>query len=337
MFQQYTNTFQYTEPKRPRPRDGSRDDDRKKRRLKYNQDYPEGTPLIVACELGRLEDVKALIQPMNVNQFGRDSDGDGEWTPLMIAAWKEHFQIVKYLIEECNADPNIADSEGENVMHLVYGNKNTNIVEILINHMSFLAINKKSSARSTPLDYAYVSESPVKQAIIDLMKSKGALTSQQIDLVQIRGYTALNSNMSVEELQEKYRQEFGDDIAVTHACEKGRLEDVKKLITSDNVNEEDHLGEQSRTPLMAAVQHHHMSIVIYLLYEAGADANVSTENNENALHIAAQSDDDGMFVQILLDHMSLKAITQKETWEVICPSNIVKNTTTVMPFKQSLP
>ena len=204
MFQQYTNTFQYTEPKRPRPRDGSRDDDRKKRRLKYNQDYPEGTPLIVACELGRLDDVKALIQPMNVNQFGRDSDGDGEWTPLMIAAWKEHFQIVKYLIEECNADPNIADSEGENVMHLVYSNKNTNIVEILINHMSFLAINKKSSARSTPLDYAYVSESPVKQAIIDLMKSKGALTSQQIDLVQIRGYTVLNSNMTVEELKEKY-------------------------------------------------------------------------------------------------------------------------------------
>ena len=49
-----------------------------------------------------------------------------------------------------------------------------------------------------------------------------------------------------------------------------------------------------------AAEHHHKSIVLYLLYEAGADANVSTGNNENALHIAAESDDDSEFVEILL-------------------------------------
>ena len=304
--------FQYTEPKRSRDdsdSDDSREDDRKRRRLKYKKDFPEADPLIVACELGHFEDVKALVQPMNVNRFGKDSEGF-DLTPLMGAVWNGHFQIVKYLIGECNADPDIADGEGENALHLANSNKNTDIVEILLNHMDFNAINGKTSENDTPLDYVYVSESPVKQAIIDLMKSKGALTSQELDIVTKKGYTALNPNMSVEELKEKYKQEFGDDIAVTHACEKGRLDDVKKLITSDNVNEEDHLGEHSRTPLIAAVEGRHMPIVIYLLYEAGADANVLNENDENALHIATQTEDDGEFVQILLDHMTLEAITQ---------------------------
>ena len=278
---------------------------------KYKQEFPKGTPLVVASEKGRLDDVETFVDAgMDVNQFGKDRDGDLS-TPLMAAALYEHFDVVQCLIEN-GADPTIADGEGENALHLANNNKNTDIVEILLNHMDFHAINGKTSVNSTPLDLAYVSKSPQKQAIIELMKSKGALTSQELDIVTKKGYTALNPNMSVEELKEKYKQEFRDDTAVIHACEKGCLEDVKKLITSDNVNEEDHLGEQSRTPLMAAVEHHHKSIVLYLIYEAGADANVSTGNNENALHIAAESDDDSEFVEILLDHMTLEAITQKK-------------------------
>ena len=69
----------------------------------YEKEFPDGTPIVCACEKGRFEDVKLLITGYNdvngsngnnnnnmtlkeyVNQVGKDSDG-GEYTPLMIAA-----------------------------------------------------------------------------------------------------------------------------------------------------------------------------------------------------------------------------------------------------------
>ena len=79
-----------------------------------------------------------------VSQVGKDSHGD-ECTPLMIAAENEHFQIVKYLIEQGEADPNIANSDGENALHLAaYNNRtNTELIELLLTHMSLDSINKK--------------------------------------------------------------------------------------------------------------------------------------------------------------------------------------------------
>merc|ERR1711998_725495 len=92
---------------------------------KYEEEFPRGTPLVVACEKGRFEDVKLLITGHNavngsngnnnnnmalkeyVNQFRWSSDGGySEYTPLIAAARDEHFQIVKYLIEQGEADPN---------------------------------------------------------------------------------------------------------------------------------------------------------------------------------------------------------------------------------------
>ena len=107
----------------------------KELKIKYEEEFPKGTPIVCACEKGRFEDVKLLITGRNndvngsngnnnnmtlkeyVNQVGRNSRGYG-YTPLMIAAENEHFQIVKYLIEQGEADPNIADSDGWNALHL---------------------------------------------------------------------------------------------------------------------------------------------------------------------------------------------------------------------------
>ena len=111
-----------------------------------------------------------------VNQVGRNSDGDGEFTPLMIAARFEHFQIVKYLIEQGEADPNIADSDGWNALHYAAGNNRTTteLIQLLLTHMSLDNINKKNRWGRTPLDYAYrFNDSPIRQEIIALIRSKG--------------------------------------------------------------------------------------------------------------------------------------------------------------------
>merc|ERR1711991_476707 len=107
------------------------------KRIKYEKEFPKGTPLVCACQYGRFEDVKLLITGRNndvngsngnntnnnnmtlkeyVNQEGKNSGGYVH-TPIIIAARNEHFQIVKYLIEQCEADPNIASSYGNNALH----------------------------------------------------------------------------------------------------------------------------------------------------------------------------------------------------------------------------
>eukprot|EP00942_MAST-04A_sp_MAST-4A-sp1_P007718 g7718.t1 len=103
----------------------NKDDESKELKIKYEEEFPKGTPIVCACEKGCFEDVKLLITGRNdvngsngnnnnmtlkeyVNQVGKNSVGWNR-TPLTAAADEEHFQIVKYLIEQGEADPNIAN------------------------------------------------------------------------------------------------------------------------------------------------------------------------------------------------------------------------------------
>ena len=174
---------------------------------RYKREFPRGTalgfedniptPIVCACEHGRMDDVELFmnLHPFHkyitnrdvngyrddmtlkdmVSQVGRSSSG-GEWTPLMMAAGHEHFQVVKYLIEQGEADPNIANSDGENALHRAarYNKKDTKLIELLLTNMSLTSINKKTRrGGETPLDWAYYNKSPIKQKIIDLIRSKG--------------------------------------------------------------------------------------------------------------------------------------------------------------------
>ena len=155
---------------------------------RYETEFPAGTPLVCACEKGRLQDVKLFITCMNginsnmtmreyVSQVGKNSFG-WDKRPLMIAAKKGHFQVVKYLIEQGEADPNIADSRnGWNALHYAArdNKKDTKLIEFLLTNMSLTSINKKGDYGGyTPLDCAYkFNKSPIKQKIIDLIRSKG--------------------------------------------------------------------------------------------------------------------------------------------------------------------
>ena len=95
----------------------------------------------------------------------------------MNAASYEHFQIVQDLIEQGEADPKIADSDGWNALHYAagYNKRNTELIELLLTHMTLDSINKKNRMRGdTPLDSAYRwNDNPIQQEIIALLRSKG--------------------------------------------------------------------------------------------------------------------------------------------------------------------
>ncbi len=141
-----------------------------------------------ACKNGNLESVKLFFTLHPFHKYKINSVGsemtmkqivayiyyDG-FTPLMAAAKNEHFQIVQYLLEQGEADPNIARGDGKNALHLAARNnrKSTELIELLLTHMSLDSINKKNRWGYTPLDRAYHNRSPIQQEIIALLRSKG--------------------------------------------------------------------------------------------------------------------------------------------------------------------
>ena len=180
---------------------------------RYRREFPRyghrdeiPTPIVCACERGRMDDVELFmnLHPFHkyitnrdvngyrddmtlkdmVSQVGKISHGIDR-TPLMAAAAEnEHFQVVQYLIEQGEADPNIGRINGQNALHWAaqYNKKDTKVIEFLLTNMSLNSINKKDRyVGYTPLDYAYnLNESPIKQAIIDLIRSKGGKRGREL-------------------------------------------------------------------------------------------------------------------------------------------------------------
>ncbi len=173
---------------------------------RYKREFPRGKykrdnipiPIICACEYGRMDDVQSFVNlhPYHkyitnrdangyrddmtlkemVNQFGIDSEGGAlECTPLIIAVTCEHFQVVQYLIEQGEADPNITDSDGQNALYYaaIHNRKNTEVTELLLEHISLESINKKQSGGCTPLDCAYFNRGPIRLQIAALLRLKG--------------------------------------------------------------------------------------------------------------------------------------------------------------------
>jgi hypothetical protein len=173
---------------------------------RYKREFPRGTgwhrdemptPIVCACEHGRMNDVELFmnLHPFHkyitnrdvngyrddmtlkdmVSQVGKNSEGINR-TPLMYAAENEHFQLVQYLIEQGEADPNIANIGGSNALHWAanFNRTNTELIEFLLTHISLDSINKKTRSGYTPLDWAYRNNrSPIRQEIIALLRSKG--------------------------------------------------------------------------------------------------------------------------------------------------------------------
>ena len=150
---------------------------------KYKKEFPNGTPLVCACEKGRVEDVGAMIEGARaagmdvtamVNEVGTDSYGRSGWTALIMAAKYEHTTIIEILLQY-NADTATTDADGYNALHrAAYINKtNTTTVQLLLNNMTLEDINHKDRYGDTPLDRCYYNPNSIYQQLIDLIREKG--------------------------------------------------------------------------------------------------------------------------------------------------------------------
>ena len=94
---------------------------------------------------------------------------------LFKASTEENLKAVECFVVN-GADCNMTDGDGQNALHLAarYNKKDTKLIEVLLNNMSLDSINEEDVECLTPLDYAFGSnKSPIRQEIIDLLRSKG--------------------------------------------------------------------------------------------------------------------------------------------------------------------
>ena len=125
-------------------------------------------------------------------------------------------------------------------------------------------------------------------------------------------------------LHEKYKKVFPEGTPFVCACEKGRVEDVEGMIRGARAAGMDvtamvsevgtNSDGNSRTPLMAAAQYEH-STIIEILLQYNADTATTNDYRANALHYAAEyNKTTTTIVQLLLNNMKLEDINHINTW-----------------------
>ena len=133
-----------------------------------------------------------------------------------------------------------------------------------------------------------------------------------------------------KELKIKYKKEFPKGTPLVCACEKGRFEDVKLLITgcndvngsngnNNNMTLKEYVNQRGKssggggwTPLEIAAYGEHFQIVKYLIEQGEADPNIADSDGYNVLHLAARTNEkDTKLIEFLLTNMSLNSSNKK--------------------------
>ncbi len=208
-------------------------------------------------------------------------------------------------------------------LQLICKKGNLNDVKSLIETLDDYNVNNTDDDGKTGLYYAAYHQ---HDNIVQYLLSKGG---QQNDVDN--GKSRKKKEEEIMELKNKYKKEFPKGTPIVCACEKGRFEDVKLLITGrKNVNGSNgnnnnmtlkeyvnQVGKESDgnsgwTPLMIAAKNEHVQIVQYLIEQGKADANIANSDGGNALHYAAwKNKKNTELIDFLLTHMSLNSINKK--------------------------
>ena len=290
-------------------------------RDKYKRQFPQSKPLVVASELGKLDDVIQLIEEgEDVNVYGKDRDGARRY-PLMAAAATEQVEVVKLLLDK-GADARAMDSDERNTLYWAASNnkKQTDIVKILLEKIqtgypayAIEYINQLSKKGITPLDGAYElnDSNPVKKEIIRLIRAAGGKSFNRDASGKFVG-DGKGDLHSYEYVYASYKRKYPNSDPLIVAIEKGSFKDMKSLITNQNIDKVGKTSYDSEyTPLMIAAANEYFPFVEYIL--SLANPNTTNRYGENALHKAAYHNRNSTdVIKLLLDAMAVFSINKKD-------------------------
>jgi ankyrin repeat protein len=185
---------------------------------KYYKIKSNGTPFVIACEMGNINDVKLFIINHSieisgiklddmVNQLGISCYEDNV-TPLMEAINNNNYEVIKYLIDNCNIDTSITDDNGSIFLHcLPFYSFDKNVLKYLFDKTDYKSyINQMNNYLDTPLDCIYksfeykrIEECKKDLDLINFLRSYGA----KVNNTKIRDIILFSNNL--EFLEDKLK------------------------------------------------------------------------------------------------------------------------------------
>ena len=214
---------------------------------------PRGrTPLELACQLGDLDIIKALIE--DTVQDDKGTIGD---KLLKIALNYEKDEVILFIITKLKCDPNI---KGESPLHVACKKGNLSLVRTLIRDY-YADLNDKDPFGNTPFTLALEYERD--EVMLVLISEFGC------DPTNIKG-------------------RYGVPRALNVACKKGNLSLVRTLIHDchADLNNKDSYG---KTPFVLALENERDEVMLVLISEFGYDpTNIKGRYGVSPLHVACK-------------------------------------------------
>ena len=146
---------------------------------RYYNLFPNADPVIAACGLGQLQDLKTFIgSGIDVNTYEGKAIGKNAnvYTLLGAASLSEELEIVQYLLRLPNINVGVQDTNGKTcLMWAAISNKqNLNVMNALLDHKTCTpeVVNAQDNSGHTALFYAESNDGLLKDDIIKLLKSK---------------------------------------------------------------------------------------------------------------------------------------------------------------------
>uniref|UniRef100_A0ACB8F4M9 Uncharacterized protein n=1 Tax=Sphaerodactylus townsendi TaxID=933632 RepID=A0ACB8F4M9_9SAUR len=287
------------------------------------------TPLLVACEMGKTESAKVLVdmgaslkdKTPNSNSalhlavqagassivkmlLGKGMDanlaGQGDQTPLHVAALHNKGALVGLLID-AGAKINAVTKELLTPLHMASHKGHVDVAQKLLHYKA--NVNLKDKRSKTPLHLTAETESPV---MVELLLNSGADPNAvdkekktPLHLAAIGGH--LNTGKALLSRNGRFGAKDMDGCTSMHyAAINGNTEIVQALLVAGKKKNIDDRNIWRKIPLHLAAEHGHSNLV-QLLLNNGSAINALDNNKDTPLHCACKA---GHFdcVSILVHH-----------------------------------